>query len=251
MQAKPWLAFHKPNPAARVRLFCFPYAGGGASAYRTWSESLPTTVEVCPVQLPGREERWAEPRFTRMLDLVGAVIPALMPVLDKPFCLFGHSLGALTVFVLTRELRCAGLPLPRHLFLSGRTAPRGASQKRLLHRLSDAQLVEELRRLNGTPGQVLENAELMQLLLPILRSDLQMSETYTWTPEPPLAIPVTAFAGTEDPAVPEEGVAAWEQETSQTFRMHRIRGGHFFLHTAASEMLTLLRQELEAVVSQI
>ena len=157
-----WLSYPKPNPQASIRLFCFPYAGGSAVVFRSWPEALPSNVEVVAVQPPGRGARIMEAPFTSLTPLVEAVAEAMRPQLDKPFAFFGHSLGALISFELTRRLRSLGAPQPARLFVSGTGAPQLGQANRPIHALPDSELMEALRNLNGTPAEVLDNAELMQ-----------------------------------------------------------------------------------------
>src|SRR5438552_2333015 len=152
-----WVLRPRPDPRARLRLFCFPYAGGGASQFRTWAEGLPPEVELCPVQLPGREGRLRETPFTRIAPLVAALVTALRGYLDTPYAFFGHSLGALVGFELARALRRTGGPGPRGLLVSAYRAPDLPDPDPPLHLLSSPAFWDELRRLNGTPPEVLAN----------------------------------------------------------------------------------------------
>ncbi len=181
-----WVRFPKPNPQARLRLFCFPYAGGGAVSFRTWPLGLPDDVEICSVELPGRGTRLSERPFTRLSPLLQTMAPALLSLLDKPFAFFGHSMGGLVSFELTRLLRREYDLSPVHLFVSGRRAPQVQDLEPPLHTLPDPAFLEELRRLNGTPQAVLENVELRQVVLPILQADFAVIDTYEYTSEAPL-----------------------------------------------------------------
>ncbi len=193
-----WIAFRKPNPQARLRLFCFPYAGAGAAIFRTWSGRLPDHVEVCPVQFPGRGTRLMEKPFTQLLPLVETLAQVLIPLLDKPFAFFGHSLGALVGFELARQIRSQSGVQPVRLFVSAARAPQVPHRDRPTYALPEGEFLEELRRLNGTPGELLENAELMQIMIPILRADFAVSQTYVYAAEPPLACGISSFGGVQD-----------------------------------------------------
>src|SRR5262249_6079177 len=160
----------------------------------TWSSELPATVDVCPVQLPGREARMSEPRYTRLTDLVPRVVDALLPWMELPFCLFCHSVGALVAFERTRPLRRRGRDQPVRLIVSGRNAPEFGSVYPLYH-FADAQLVDELRRLDPPRPEAWRNAELVQLMLPIVRADLTINDTYIHQPEEPVTMPIIAFCG--------------------------------------------------------
>ena len=239
-----WIACHKPNPQARLRLFCFPYAGTGPSIFRNWSDGLPADVEVCPVQLPGRGTRLMETPFTQLSTLVQTLTQALDPLMDKPFAFFGHSLGALVGFELARQLRrCSGVQ-PVHLFVSADCAPQIPHRNRALHALPEREFLMELRRLNGIPGKVLEDVELMQILLPVLRADLAVYESYVYSPEPPLRCPISTFGGLQDHRMSRGDLEAWRDQTSVSFSLRMFPGDHFFLNTTQPLLLQALSQEL-------
>ena len=248
-----WVKCSKPNPQACLRLFCFPYAGGWASSFRTWSDNtvfLPKKVEVCPVELPGRGTRLSEAPFTQMEPLVQALAQALLPYMDKPFAFFGHSMGGLVSFELTRFLRKKFGQIPVHLFVSGRRAPQLSATDPPIHALPEPAFLEELRRLNGTPEAVLENAELRQLLLPPLRADFAVIETYVYNAGLTLDCPITAFGGLQDREVSCDQLEAWRYQTSAFFSQHMLPGDHFFLHSAQPLLLQILSQKLHHLASR-
>ncbi len=244
-----WVTCPQPNAQASLRLFCFPYAGGSSVIFRTWSKSLPTTVELCPIELPGRLTQMKLPAFTQLEPLVQAIAPVLLPHLDKPFAFFGHSMGALLSFELARLLRKEYGIIPVHLFVSARRAPQIPDPKPPIHALPEPEFKEELRRLNGTPEAVLQNAELMQLLVPILRADFAVLETYVYTAEPPLNCPITAYGGLQDQEVSYDELQAWQNQTNAGFSLQMFTGNHFFLHSAQSLLLQSLSQELHRITS--
>ena len=239
-----WIASRKPNPQARLRLFCFPYAGGGASIFRTWSDGLPMDVEVCPVQFPGRGTRLTETPFTQLSPLVQAVAQALVPLLDKPFAFFGHSLGALIGFELARQLRRQSGVQPVRLFVSADRAPQIPQRDRPIHALPEGEFLVELHRLNGIPGKVLEEVELMQIMLPVLRADFAVYETYVYSTEPPLNCPISTFGGLQDHRVSRGDLEAWRDQTSASFSLRMFSGDHFFWNTTQPLLLQVLSQEL-------
>ena len=244
-----WIACPKPNPQASLRLFCFAYAGGGALTFRTWSDSLPMSVEVCAVELPGRGTRLRESPFTRMEPLVQAIAIALLPQLDKPFAFFGHSMGALVSFELACLLRKKYGINPVHLFVSGRRAPQIPNPNPPTYALPKPAFVAQLRRLNGTPEAVLENAELLQLLLPTVRADFEALETYIHQAEPPLDCPITAFGGLADSETNIDELEAWANQTTTAFSLQMLPGDHFFLYSVKSQLLQCLSQQLRSLVS--
>ncbi len=241
-----WLFVPRPNPQATLRLFCFPYAGGGATIFRRWPDSLPDTVEVCAVRLPGREGRLREPAFDRLSPLVDALAAALHPALDRPFAFFGHSMGALVAFELARRLRRDGRPGPRLLFVSGRKAPHLRTD-RSCHAWPEPQFREELRRLGGTPREVLEHPEMMRVLVPILRADFAVCETYAHQSDEPLGCPVTAFGGLDDEDARREHLEGWAAHTRAAFRLRMLPGNHFFLHSAETRLLQMVADELSSL----
>src|SRR4028119_1169798 len=240
-----WVSWRAPNPQASLRLFCFPYAGGAALTFRTWPDSLPSAIEICPVELPGRGKRITSVPFTRLQLLVQALALALLPYLDKPFAFFGHSMGGLVSFELARLLRREYGLSPVHLFVSAHRAPQVPDPDAPIHALPNPEFLQELRRYNGTPEAVLENAELMQLLLPTLRADFAVVETYAYTPEPPIDCPITAFGGLDDREVTCNELEAWREQTNASFVLKMFPGEHFFLHSAKPLLLQCLSQKSE------
>lgn len=249
--SKSWVIRLKPNARAKLRLFCFHYAGGGAWSFHSWSDNLPSFVEFCSIELPGRGFRLAEAAFTSLDPLVRAIAEALLPHLDKPFAFFGHSMGGLVSFELTRVLRRNKGLNPVHLFVSGHRAPQIPDLDPPLHNLPEPEFLDELRGLGGTPQAVLENAELMRLLLSTLRADFTVVETYAYAAEPPLDCPITAFGGLQDRKVSYNQLNAWQEQTNAAFSLHMLPGNHFFLHSAQALLLKLLSQDLHRLVNEV
>ena len=243
-----WMAF-KANPQAQFRLFCFPYAGGNASVYRTWHCEMPENTEVCALQLPGRGSRVGEPPLAHVPTLVSAVGAGILPLLDRPFAFFGHSLGALLSFELSRWLRRYQGVLPKHLFVSGCRAPNVRGRQLGTTDLNDEQFVGLLDDLRGTPREVLENRELLELLLPALRADFQLGETYAYRDDAPLPFSITAFGGVDDEDTAGDRLAAWRRHTTGRFLAHVLPGDHFFIQSSERQLLALVRSELRALVA--
>ncbi len=233
-----WFCARRPRPAAAARLVCLPYAGGGASVYRRWDHLAPQHVEVCPVELPGRGARMGEAPFLRLPPLVRALADALEPLLDRPFAFFGHSMGGLVAFELARLLRRRGWPQPCHLFVSASPAPPRRHEP-AFHDASDAEVKARLQALNGTPGAVLENEELMALTLPVIRADFAVLETYEYHEESPLDVPITVFGGLQDRAVRPSDLQGWQAHSTDS-RLRMLPGDHFFIHHLAPELVHLV-----------
>jgi len=240
-----WIACPKPNPQACLRLFCFPCAGGIASAYSAWPNNLPPDVEVCSIQLPGRGSRLMERPFTRLPLLVQALVPILQPYLNIPFAFFGHSMGALLCFEVARQLRRQNIPGLVHLFACSCPATQVPTPSPPIHVLPDAAFVAELRhRYNAIPQPILENNELMQLFLPSLRADFAMMSTYVYTAERPLHCPISVFGGLQDSAISYDNLEAWRIQTCSSFTLQLFPGDHFFLHNSKSPFLPALSQQM-------
>lgn len=240
-----WITCPRPNPQARVRLFCFPYGGGGASFFHTWTDGLPPEVELCPVQLPGRENRLRERPFNQLLPLVETLSQILEPHLDTPFVFFGHSIGALIGFELTRQLRREKKTGPIQLFVSGRRAPQLPNLDPPKHNLPESEFIEELRHYNGTPELVLQEPELMEIFLPLLRADFSILETYVYKNEDSLSCPITAFGGLQDSKTSYKDLTAWHEQTCREFRLKMFPGDHFYLKGARAQLLYEINKDLE------
>lgn len=245
MNNNSWISFSKPNPQAKLRLFCLPHAGGGASAYRLWSNELSPEIDVCPIQLPGRENRVMDPPLDELNLLLKTLTPALIPFLDIPFAFFGHSLGALLSFEVVRYLRREHGLQPVHLLVSGYQAPPIENKLPSISHLSDDEFVEQLRELNSTPEAVFQHQELLELLLPALRADFALYEKHIYHVEEPLDCPISAFGGRKDYLVFEEDLQAWCNHTKNSCRVRMFPGDHFFLHSSDREsLLEAISQDL-------
>ena len=232
-----WLAPGR-NPAARVRLFCLPHAGAGTAGYHSWKRLLPGEIEVCPVQIPGRESRLAEPPYIDSGSLIEEIALAMAVHVDKPYAIFGHSMGALLALDLALRLREHGQPEPAHLFVSGRNATHIPMKHGTIHRLTDEEFLDALAiRYGGLPREIVETPELLELYLPILRADLTLLETHVYRKREPLACPISAFAGKDDRNVSQEGLSAWGEHTTGSFETQWFEGDHFYLNGASRSLL--------------
>jgi medium-chain acyl-[acyl-carrier-protein] hydrolase len=233
-----WIVAVKPKPEAAARLFCFSHAGAGSASYRGWGDDAPEGLEVCTIQLPGRENRLREAPFTSLSALARALADAIQPVNDRPFAFFGHSLGATIAFETARELRRSGNPLPATLFVSASRAPQLPWPHPPVRHLNDVDLLTEVHRRYGSVPEVLfDDVELRELLTPTLRADMTLIETYRYEPEAPFDCPVIAFGGDEDRMVARSALDQWNDQTSGHFRLRILAGDHLFLQSRRQELL--------------
>lgn len=230
-----------------LRLFCFPYAGAGASIYAGWQLPDGLPAEVWAVQPPGRENRRAEPCITDVDSLVRAYARHLLPLLDRPFAFFGHSLGALAAFELTRLLRQQRAPLPVQLFLAAHRAPDLLPKRGPVSTLSDDQFVARMWEIAGPSRSVIRDPELLLLLAPTIRSDFAACERYRYVPDAPLEAPVTCFAAVDDCELDLPEVAAWERHTFGAFQLRRYRGGHLFVRDHAHQLLAAMADDIRTL----
>ncbi|NEQ43483.1 MAG: thioesterase [Leptolyngbya sp. SIOISBB] len=239
-----WLKCLNPKPDSIFRLFCFPPAGSGTLFFRDWmlSDIFPQ-AEVYALCMPGRESRIEEPLLTTMESLTEPLLPCLTNFLEKPFFMFGHSLGAIVALELTLQLQSQNFPLPRKLFVSARQAPSNQSSKKMLHSLSDSELQKELKLYGGTPDSVMNNKDLMSLFLPIIRADLKINETYSLKNGIRTRLPISAFAGQTDQVISVADVHQWERLTEEEFRLHTYPGGHFPSAHEKSSILEIIASD--------
>jgi len=240
----PWFPSIQQSSSAKLRLFCFPYAGGGASVFRGWAGLLPAEVAVCPVRLPGRETRLNEPPLGSMDQLIARLREAIDAYLDRPFAFFGHSLGAIIAFELARALNSR----PRCLFVSGARAPQLRRDHVPPPPPSDEELIDELRRLDGMPQDLTDHPELVQLALPALRADTALYRNYVYRDGPPLDCPICAYGGADDARIARENLEAWAEQTF-AFKLAIFSGGHFFLQTQQGEFLRTLARDVSQLLA--
>lgn len=242
-----WLPYARAQEVAPVRLFCFPHSGGGASAFRTWRGVLAPTAQVCGVQLPGRENRRAETCHQGMGALLDALVPALAPLLaepGRPYALFGHSMGADVAFALTRRLREEGLPAPVRLFVAAHLPPHLPELEPDAHPLSDREFIARVRRYGGTDDSVWDNQELVDLLLPTLRSDFRLFETFRVGADDRVDCPISVLGGAADPAVQPEALRQWRQLTAGDCSIRLFEGAHFFVERALPDVAKAITADL-------
>ena len=238
----PWIV-RKPGVRRRMRIYCFSCAGGNAHSYLPWQDLLSARYDICAVQLPGRGARFDEIPFDTLTELVSAFVDVFRRHSDQPFAFFGHSLGALIAFEVARKLHALKLEMPRHLFVAGCSAPQCRGEQRFLHRLPDAELVEELKSYDGTPHEVISNQELMALVLPAIRSDFALAENYAYKASDVLKVPISVLAGKGDEHTTGE-MEGWRLETSGPCRVQWFEGRHFFINSERDAVLAYLQEKL-------
>jgi medium-chain acyl-[acyl-carrier-protein] hydrolase len=233
-----WIAGGEPRADARIRLFCFAHAGGGSALFRNWDEHLSPEIDVCPVVLPGRESRIRERPYNRMEQLMGPLSEAIEPYTDRPFALFGHSMGAAVAWETARRFP------PAVLFVSGRRAPQLPTRRRRFSDLSEDELLTELGKLNGTPSEVMGQRSLLEVFLPSLRADFELNESYTPLPGTRPGCPISALLGDADPEVDPDEITSWADATSGGFTLRVFGGDHFFLKGPRPEVLVAVQEDL-------
>lgn len=245
-----WVVIPCPNRNAELRLFCFSYAGGSPHIFRHWTEKIPSWVEVCTIQLPGRGNRIFETPYMRISPLISDLAEQLESFDDKPFACFGHSMGALLAFEWIRALRRSKRNLPEIMLFSGCIAPQIYDKEKPLYALPDDELTVELEKLGGTPTELLENAELMELVLPTLRADFELLHFYEYAPEPPFDVPFAVFGGDEDKDVGFDRLEAWREQTKSDFSIEIFAGNHFYLHESEDDLLKVINKNLCKVIEK-
>lgn len=230
VEATPWIVGGRTSSSALCRLFCLPHSGSGAFQFASWKNFLPEVLDICPIQLPGRENRLREPPFTQIQTIVENLASELNPYLDRPYILYGYSLGALIAFELARELCRRNIRPPVSLYALARRAPHLPQRDPLVHHLSDNLFLAEVaRRYGGMPAIILQDVELMKLLIPALRADITALETYVYKEQDPLDCPIYAFGGNFDSTAKEKDLEAWRSHTSSGFELKMFDGDHFFI----------------------
>jgi len=243
-----WFLCRAPKPGATKRLFCFPFGGGGASVFRSWPDAMGDDIEVRALQMPGREARFRDAMADTIETLTTDVVQALAAYQDKPYAIFGYSLGSLLAFEVSRELRRRNMQMPAHLFIGAAQAPHREPVHPPITTLSDAEFLQKCEDYYQPEGEAWNNVELRELFLRVLKADIALCENYDYRDEAPLACPIDVFAGDDDRATPLEETRFWNQQTIEKMGHHVFRGGHFFIDDAEPEIqrlvLKLLNQGL-------
>jgi len=243
--------FPKKNENAQLRIFCFPYAGGGASIYSRWELAMPLEVDLCIAQLPGRENRRHENAFRSFSLLINVLSEEITPLLNKPYVLFGHSMGALICFELARKLRETNNELPMHIFLSGLAPPKSVDKSEFSYNIMcDSDVIDLLDRINGTPKEILKDRELLEVFLPVVKADFELLNSYFFVAQNPLECPITSYHGIND-NIPISEISNWTNQTKKGFKIKIFQGDHFFINSSRDSVLTALRADLRMILNEI
>lgn len=244
-----FLLYPHKNRKARFRLFCFPYAGGGASIFHNWLDAFPAEVEVCPIQLPGRENRILERAYRSFSILIQELKDSLREFLDVPYAFLGHSMGALICYELTRALAVAKSTQPLELFVSAFAAPH--EYKPIMSDFSDEDLLSHLRHLNGIPKEFFQDSMYSEKLLSVVRDDFNLIKSYEFITGEKLKIPIIALGGNDDPIVSSSSLKAWGSLTKSSFVAHTFPGDHFFIKDAENLLIPWVVSEVQLLLSQV
>ncbi len=249
MKSQLWIEWLRKQPNAGLRLFCFHYAGGTAQRAHQWTKQLESEVEICALELPGRGKRFMEPAYTNLDQLLNDLIPVIKPLLEeKPFVFFGHGMGALVSYELSRRLQAKHQLRPQVLLVSGHAAPHIPRQS-VIHQLPHQQFWDRLMQLNGTPKDILQHPELLELLTPILRADFAVCETYGYDDSIVLDCPMVVYGGQDDPSVAADQLDLWRKHTRNSCQIKLMAGDHFYLHNPSQhELQQHVNQQLQALI---
>ncbi|MER7169246.1 thioesterase domain-containing protein [Micromonospora sp. NPDC000207] len=245
MLTSQWIARLRPSGDARMRLICFPHAGGGGATFRSWGPDLPDGIDLCAVRLPGRESRLREPLLTRMEDVVGQLGDVVEGLTDVPYALFGYCSGALTAFELARLLERAGRP-PAHLFVCACPSPAAVDRDGGVHKMSGPELADHLRALGIIPPVIIDDPGLFAMFEPSVRADYEVFESDTYRSGPPLRMPITVFGADDDPSTTVPTMLRWRAETSGEFALRLFPGDHSFFEQDRRSILRTVAAELTA-----
>ena len=242
MNSTSWYLAYDKKPYARIRLFCFHHSGGAASMYYPWIKGLSSNIELIAIQLPGREGRFTEPLTDNLTEILGILTEGFNSYQDKPFFIFGHSLGGLLAYQFTKSLYQRYSFLPKKLIVSATKAPHLPFRMKHMSKLDGEALIEELKVYSGIDENILNDNELLQIFLPIIKSDFSISETYRHKNSCPLSCDILALSGKDDKTVSEREAQAWSEYTSGKFKHLSFSGGHFFIKEHHEEILKLINQ---------
>ncbi|MFQ3243617.1 MAG: surfactin synthase thioesterase subunit [Arenicella sp.] len=240
-QLNQWLPKLNAMPSSKARLFCFAFAGGGASVYSPWQSLLGDHIEVCPIQLPGREERIRETCLTSIDDVLDQLMPLMTSSLDKPFLVYGHSLGAHIAYAFIDRIKREFGKSPQAFLVGAQRSPDIPYPYPSVLGATQQQLHQVLSKFDGMTARVMQSEELMELMMPVIKADLQLCESLQYCGELALDGPVIAFRGTRDRAISAACMAGWSQHSKNQYQYEEVDGDHFFLKTHGNHVVEKIR----------
>lgn len=229
-----------------IKLFCLPYAGGSAMVYTRWKARLNGMIQLFPIELAGRGRRFNEPYYNSLMDAVEDIFRMIKPELGRGlYAFYGHSMGGLLVYELVRKIETLRYPKPVHLFLSGSNPPHRREHEKIFHTMPEEQFKEEIMKMGGTPREVFEHKELLEIFLPLLRADYKILETYKTEPNHPVFdCGITVFNGRADEEVTGDNIRQWQQYTKNQCQVYEYEGGHFFIHDYMEDIVQIINDTL-------
>lgn len=253
MLHNPWFYVPQPNYEAKMRLFCFPYAGGTAEIYYDWQYEMPEEIEMVAIHYPGHIQRSKEKLFTRLSRLVESIGEEIEQYTDKPYAFFGHSMGALIAYELSRHFASEGRKMPEYLFLSARRSPCLPVIHPCIHKLTTEECISVMRGFNMIPEEVIDNKTMIEKILPVIKADFEMIETWQFDAKTSLLdIPISAFGGTNDSLATKKDIEAWEKMTSAKFNAYFFPEKHFFIlnDEVRTHLIKILVKMLEPILKR-
>lgn len=228
----------------KIKLFCIPYAGGSGVIYNEWKKKLGDFIVVNPVELSGRGKRFVEPLYDKLEDAVEDVFNLIKDDLEEPYALYGHSMGSIIAYELCHKIIDNNLPAPEHIFFSGRCAPSIKRKKKPIHNLPDEEFKHEILDLGGTPKELFENEELLDIFIPIIKADFRVVENYIYEEKNDLDLNITVLYG-EDEEWEAYEIEKWREHTRKNCNIFTTEGGHFFIHSHTDQVMKIVNNTLE------
>jgi medium-chain acyl-[acyl-carrier-protein] hydrolase len=242
----PWIKLSK-GENDYFRVFCFPYSGATAQVFRPLTQLLPEGISIYSCELPGRGRRFGEEIPGTLTEIVEETFLSIKKIIDRPYVFFGHSLGGKIGYEMARYIRTHNHPLPKHLFVTGVRAPQVPKREKNTFDLPRNEFIEKIKEMGGTPEEIINNEEMLDIMVPILRKDFQIYETYRFTPDIPMPFPITAIGGIDDKFVTKEDLEQWSIHTSSLFDMHMLAGDHFFIHDNMNKIAQLITKAISSI----
>lgn len=227
-----------------IKLFCFPYAGGTSAIYAKWRRYISKNINLCPIELAGRGQRYEAPLYNTLNEVIEDVYSIIKNDIDDNYAFFGHSMGCLVAYELAHKIRKLGKNSPYHIFFSGKSAPHSEKVSRNIYNLPDEEFKSEILSLGGTPKEILEQQELLDIFLPILRADFKVNDTYKYIePDKKLDCNITVINGKEDDMSLSD-IVGWKQHTSGDCKIYMMDGGHFYLNDKYEDIIKIINHTL-------